>query len=96
MYIEDLLAMARTFGVGDTLQAGALDFPQEYEAEFDGTVALDLAQHLPMPSILLFLTTAHSVAFTATNARRVLTASGFDDVSWSRWSPSPSRARYVA
>ncbi len=43
MYIEDLLAMARTFGVGDTVQADALDFPQEYEAEFDGTFRLDLA-----------------------------------------------------
>ncbi len=38
MYIEDLLAMARTFGVGDTLQAGALDFPQECEPEFDARV----------------------------------------------------------
>ena len=81
MYIEDLLAMARTFGVGDTLQAGALDFPQEYEAEFDGRSTLELVQCLLKPSTLLFLTAARAVAFTATNARRVLTASGFDDVS---------------
>ncbi len=40
-----------------------------------------MVQHLLKPSILLFLAAAHSVAFTATNARRVLTASGFDDVS---------------
>ena len=38
MYIEDLLAMARTFGVGNKLQVAALDFPQEYEAEFGARI----------------------------------------------------------